>query len=334
MTWELAGQGFAAQRHEGTALLDGALCLAPGREEGALVAGLPLQSLPVDRAVVSLNPDPWPEGARVRVRVRGLCGGAWTPWAPLGIYGRGEGLPRSEVGPDPGAIEVRTDEAWLARPATRLEVRLELVRGAEAGPRLRRLALAAWRRGQPPAPEALTARHAAWGRELAVPERSQQVEDPAISGRICSPTSLSMVLAFWGRDLPTAEVARRVYDHAAGIYGNWSFNVALAGELGLPASVARCEGFEPVEDEIAAGRPVVLSHRYGPGELTGGAVQGTEGHLIVLRGFSGEGDPIVNDPAADPRRGAPIRRVYRRAEIARSWLSNAGGVCYFVGPAP
>jgi hypothetical protein len=335
VSWELAGEAFAAHRHEGTAAAGGALTLAAGRAEGTFTAALPLGA-PIDRAVTSLNPDPWPAGSRARVRLRAEVAGAWTPWAPLGEYGAADGLPRSEVGPDPDAIEVRTDEVRLPRPATRLELRVELTRGADGGaPRLRRLAACAWRAGPPEAdPPSGPARPAAWGRELAVPERSQGLEDPAIAGRICSPTSLSMVLAFWGHDLPTAEVARRVHDHAAAIYGNWSFNVAAAGALGLRAVVERCASFAPLEAELAAGRPAVISHRWGPGELTGGTIDQSDGHLIVVRGFTPEGDLIVNDPAATPRQGAAIRRVYRRQDIARSWLGNAAGVCYLLSPGP
>jgi hypothetical protein len=59
-------------------------------------------------------------------------------------------------------------------------------------------------------------------------------------------------------------------------------------------------------------------------------VSETDGHLIVVRGFTDEGDVVVNDPAADPRQGKPIRRVYRRADLVRSWLKNGSGICYLV----
>ena len=138
-----------------------------------------------------------------------------------------------------------------------------------------------------------------------------------------------MVLAFHGHDLPTAEVARRVLDHGASIYGNWSFNVAFAATLGRTATVARATSMADLDAEVAAGRPLVLSHRYEAGELTGAAVSDTEGHLIVARGVTSEGDVIVNDPAA--RAPEPVRRVYRRAELARTWLGNGRGICYVVG---
>lgn len=324
--WEIAKDGWSGHRHDGTTVDGGALTLAPGRAAGTFEAALP-EGAPFDRLVPTINPGDLPAGAEVRVRLRARVGGAWTPWAPLGVYGGGPGLPRSEVGPDPARIEVQIDTALLPSPSTRAEVRLELASSPDGrAPRVRRLALLAWRAGAAPRLEPPRAGAC----EVDVPERSQAVEDPEIASRICSPTSLSMVLARWGRVLPTAEVARRVYDHGAKIYGNWSFNVAFAASLGLEATVARFESFGPLEDELAAGRPVVLSHRYRRGEVQGAAVSQTDGHLIVARGLTAEGDVIVNDPAADPREGEPIRRVYRRADLARSWLGNAGGVCYLV----
>ncbi len=331
--WELAGDGWSEHRHGGTAVDAGALTLAAGEAEGAFEARLP-EGLPVDRLVPSLNPELLPAGAVVRVRLRARVDGDWTPWAPLGVYGSGEGVPRSEVGHDPARIEVQVDTAVLPAPATRVELRLELVRARDgAAPRVRRAALVAWRAGSSaPSQGALDqdAPSRARACEVDVPERSQAVEDPEIASRICSPTSLSMVLARWGHVLPTAEVARGVYDHGAKLYGNWSFNVAFAARLGLEATVARLERFGPLEDELAAGRPVVLSHRYRKGEVQGAAVSQTDGHLIVARGLTEAGDVIVNDPAADPRDGEPIRRVYRRSDLARSWLGNASGVCYLI----
>ena len=136
--------------------------------------------------------------------------------------------------------------------------------------------------------------------------------------------------AYHGVARLTSEVAASVLDHASGIYGNWAFNVALAGSLGLRAEIVRCESFRLVEDEILAGRPVVISHRWSAGELTGAPVTSTDGHLMVVRGFTPEGDVAVNDPAADPRRGDSIGRVYRRAEIAHTWLEHGDGIAYFL----
>ena len=106
--------------------------------------------------------------------------------------------------------------------------------------------------------------------------------------------------------------------------------LAFCGRLGLKASIARLGGFRPLEDEIVAGRPVVISHRWEKGELTGAPVESSDGHLIVVRGFTKDGDVVVNDPAADPRKGASVLRTYKRAEIEKTWHKRVDGIAYVI----
>lgn len=53
------------------------------------------------------------------------------------------------------------------------------------------------------------------------------------------------------------------------------------------------------------------------------------GHLLVVRGFTPEGDVIVNDPAAASDEG--VRRVYKRELFQRAWLDRSG-VVYIIYP--
>ncbi|MDQ6780285.1 MAG: hypothetical protein M3Z37_03900, partial [Candidatus Eremiobacteraeota bacterium] len=55
----------------------------------------------------------------------------------------------------------------------------------------------------------------------------------------------------------------------------------------------------------------------------------TNGHLLVVRGFTERGDVIVNDPYGRP--GA-IRRVYRRGQFAHAWQHGSGGIVYVIAP--
>lgn len=336
----LAHAPDAAVSLEGTLL-----SLAAGRSDGAAETPEVAASQPFDRLCASLNAElPGTSSVEVLARVR-LDDGSRTEWLSLGHVGTSSAearLPRSVPGPKEGAARVAIDTIELAAPpaspdgkpaaprgrAFALRVVLRRAATGEA-PRIRRLSAVAWPRGSHE-PEVAGAAHPAWGRVLVVPERSQCVEDPKIRGRICSATSLGMVLAYHGVALLTSEVAAGVLDHEAGIYGNWAFNVALAGRLGLRAEIGRCASFAPVEAEILAGRPVVISHRWNQGELQGSPVSSTDGHLIVIRGFTPEGDVAVNDPAADPRKGEPVGRVYRRADLERTWLGRGDGVAYFV----
>lgn len=263
-------------------------------------------SAPFDRAVVSWN-------ASGPVLVELFASGRWH------VMGRWGESPRSERDE-----QVAVDTLKLRSPASSLRWRVTPAPGTTVS----LVAVTRWLDGAAiPDP---AARSAAWGKTLPVPQRSQGVEavDP---GRICSPTSLGMVLQHHGIAKPTAEVARGVYDHGAKLYGNWPFNTAYAHQAsGLEAYVARA-GFEEVEAEVAAGRPVIISHRWAAGELRGAPITATDGHVIVVAGFTPEGDVVVNDPAG---RGAGVRRTYRRADLRKTWLENGRGIAYFLRPRP
>jgi hypothetical protein len=319
----------------GAVLEKGELALPKDTSRGTVQGPAVAAIHPFDRVCVSVNAKT-PHDATVEVSARvELDDGTETDWLGLGCVGNpGEGLPRSSPSlakEAPVGVAIDTLEVKGGKRGRAVTVLLAL-KSSSAGetPRVRRVAIAAWPHGERDPAEPAGAAHPAWGKVLEVGERSQCVEDPKISGRICSATSLSMVLAFHGFDRKTAEVCDEVLDRRAQIYGNWALNVAYAGRLGLDASIVRMGSFRPLEDEIAAGRPVVISHRWEKGELTGAPVESSDGHLIVVRGFTKEGDVVVNDPAANPRKGASIRRTYKRAEIEKTWLERVDGIAYVI----
>jgi hypothetical protein len=185
---------------------------------------------------------------------------------------------------------------------------------------------------------AVPSTHAAWGTTLDVPERSQMVY-PNGGPVWCSPTSTSMVMAYWSDRLgepalnrPVPEVAAAVYDAVYHGNGNWPFNTAYAGQHGLEAYVSRMSSMAQVERWIEAGVPVVASLAWSPGELGNAAVPSTDGHLLVIVGFTATGDVVVNDPAADPRLGISVRRVYPRGQLEQLWLTHSGGTVYLIYP--
>jgi hypothetical protein len=69
----------------------------------------------------------------------------------------------------------------------------------------------------------------------------------------------------------------------------------------------------------------------GGGELSGAPVSASNGHLVVIVGFTAAGDPVVNDPAANTAAG--VRHVYDRAEFENAWLPKSGGVVYVIHDA-
>lgn len=181
------------------------------------------------------------------------------------------------------------------------------------------------------------------GKALPVPARSQMVY-PDGGEAWCSPASLSMVMSYWaketgdrGLDEPVPTVADGVYDHSYKAWGNWSFNTAYAAAHGLEARVGRLASLAEAAGWVAAGVPLVVSVAWDDGEpgqeLSGAPLARSNGHLLVIRGFTPSGNVLVNDPAARDDAGVP--RIYERGEFSRAWLRNrgaSGGIAYLVHP--
>jgi hypothetical protein len=191
------------------------------------------------------------------------------------------------------------------------------------------------------------------GVTLDVPQFSQMTHSghyPEFGGggqAWCSPTSTSMVLAYY-RALPSAQqtdwtwdhedsvvdhVARMTFDYSYDGTGNWPFNTAYAARQLKTAFVTRFQSLRPVERFIKAGIPVVTSLTFGRGQLDGAPIGSTNGHLMVVVGFTDNGDVVVNDPAA--RRNSEVRRTYDRGQFEDAWLKRgpdggSGGVAYVI----
>jgi len=159
----------------------------------------------------------------------------------------------------------------------------------------------------------------------------------------CSPTSTSMVLGYYDR-LPSAReyswvnagyrdrfidhAARMTYDFEYDGTGNWPFNTAYAATHADHAFVTRLRSLREAERFIKAGIPVVASITFGSGELDGSPISSTNGHVLVIVGFTNNGDVVVNDPAA--RRNSGVRRTYDRGQFEDAWLPKSGGLSYII----
>jgi hypothetical protein len=159
---------------------------------------------------------------------------------------------------------------------------------------------------------------------LDVPTRSQYVRDDERGW--CSPASLSMLHAYHGIDVPVDVTARAVFDRAYNGTGNWTFNVAYSGSLGLRAVVAHMQNLDHAQRLIERNIPIAISYAWHDGELPGAPLERSSGHLAVLCGFTAGGDCAINDPAA-----TNVRVVYPRATIEALWQRNHG-VAYVVAP--
>lgn len=138
-------------------------------------------------------------------------------------------------------------------------------------------------------------------KKLDVPYR-RQGDVPKIGGSICSATSLSMVMLYHGQDISDiAEVAWGVRDYGAGLFGNWSFNVAYAGELGYNTFIDYFD-IDAIKWAIYTGHPLACSIRVQPGQLaeSGYPDYKSNGHLLCVVGYEekdGQKWLLINDPA-------------------------------------
>jgi hypothetical protein len=334
-----AGAGAVGSEIDGLSLPDGStgptgLALGPIRPTSAQFREL----------IPSWNAET-PPGTWIEIRLRANIGeaGHWTRWYELGSWSLDSGPERrqSVKGQRDADGRVSTDTLVLTPPANAYQVAVMLRADDEAATRAATPAVSlvtVLASAPSETARAVPTSQAAWGTTLEVPERSQMVY-PNGGPVWCSPTSTSMVMAYWAERLGQPALNRPVPDVAAAVYdvvyrgnGNWPFNTAYAGQHGLVAYVSRMSSLAQVERWIEAGVPVVASLAWAPGELQNAAVPSTDGHLLVIVGFTPDGDVVVNDPAADPRLGLSVRRVYPRATMERLWLTHSGGAVYLIYP--
>ncbi len=156
---------------------------------------------------------------------------------------------------------------------------------------------------------------------------SQLCVDHKDKKRICSPAALTMALNRFGARTDVARVMREVFDLAAGIYGNWVFNTACAGQYRVRSYVRRFASLAELPDFVNDDCLTLASVAYQKGELTGAAVESTPGHLVLITGY-GDGRVWTADPAAQTPRD--VVRSYDAEEFSRAWLLNKRGVSYIV----
>lgn len=299
-----------------------AVTLAPGAASGTLTSA-PLTVPAFDELVPSWNAVT-PGAGSVTVEVRARTGAEWSRWYSFGTWSSAEG--RSSVnGQKDASGQVMTDTLRLNRKATVYQYRVTL-RGAGTTARL--LAFATSDRARQAAGLGSASNRAAWGKVIDVPGRSQMIYPDG--GEVwCSPTSVSMILAARGIDVTVPQAAKATYDRAYDGTGNWPFNTAYAGSLGVRSYVTRLPSLAAAEKFTGAGVPLAVSLGWKKGELPGAAIPTSSGHLMVLVGFDKAGNPVLNDPAAPGN--DTVRRTYPRAAFERLWLSHSGGLSYVIG---
>lgn len=353
--WRADDHGFAAWQHNGTSA-DGILTLdiATARQEqdpfptgeyqgrsfyngGAFAVGeatSPVIETPfgATEAIASWGATT-PSGSWIEVLARAQQSGSWSDWYNLGVWAANDAtVARHSVeGQRDNRARVATDTLELAQSAQALQLKIRLFSEGETVPQMHSAALLASAPGA--LPPSRSGNPALWNQVLDVPTCSQMLYP---DGRgWCSPTSVGMILGYWQPTDVSCEY--RVRTAVAGTYdwiydgtGNWPFNVAYAAAHGLEAYVARLPDLFAAEEWIAAGVPVVISIAWDEGTLANAPLNSSKGHLMVLVGFDGEGNPVMNDPAGVD--DSQVRRTYLRHELEGLWRQHSNGTVYLIYP--
>lgn len=302
-----------------------------------------------------------PAGTAVRIKLRArTSSGTWTRYFDMALWAAtpaGTNRPtRTSYKQSDALARLSTDTLIAASGVTftAFQARVDLLRckGLTVRPELRQLNVAA--ATTPASSTPVTPAGVGRGTNLAVPAYSQMLHlghYPEWNGggqAWCSATSLAMVLDFWKKGPSAAELswvkpaghANRQVEHAVrGVWdagyrgtGNWAFNTAHATTRGPNAFVTRLRGLDEAELFIRAGIPLVVSTSFSSSQLSGAGF-GTNGHLMVLKGFDAAGNVRVNDPASGMKpSNALVSKTYNRAQFENAW-GRSGGLAYVVHPA-
>src|SRR5213593_2315331 len=304
-----------------------------------------------DEVIASWSADT-PPGSWILVELQARGAGRTTKWYTMAIWASGDAdVHRTSMArQDDADGRVAFDTFVRAKPAAPLDayrVQLTLHRksGSTATPIVRMVAAMASATLAYEIPSVFSG--AAVDRD--VPRLSHEIhagEFPQYDGggeAWCSPASTAMLLAFWRAgptpadlaafpgaghlDAQVDHAARYAYDWGYQGAGNWPVNTAYAARYGLDAFVTRLRSLGEAQRFVEAGIPLVASVN---GSLPGFLFEKVTGHLLVIRGFTAEGDVVVNDPAA--RSNPEVRKVYRRGDFEKAWLGGSAGVVYVIHP--
>jgi len=314
---------------------------------GSLTSPVQRPKQPITTLISSWNAST-PPRTWLELQVRVLQGEQWSKWYSLGIWaGKDSTITRHSVDDQGDANGMVATDTYQVRGqhASAYQVRVTLFSVTPGlSPVLWRIYTIASTDAMHAAEPFLSSDEEAWGLDLTVPQRSQMLpeyRELTAYGRgsdWCSPASICMILAYWAEvlqrpDLQQAipEAAARIYDATYEGTGNWPFNTAYVAEFGLRAFLTRMYSFNQVEQWIQAGVPLAISITYGEHKLPNSPIPSTpSGHLLIVRGFTTNGDVITNDPAAPT--DASVQIIYNRYDLAQVWLNGSHGLVYIIYP--
>lgn len=145
--------------------------------------------------------------------------------------------------------------------------------------------------------------------------------DRTISSSGCAPTSMAMVETYLtGTAVSPIKPAQWSFQNGYGDKGtDWSFFPAYSKTIGIKCEVIGVNASKIVA-ALKAEKPVIIS--MGPGTFT------SDGHFIVLRGMSADGNIYVNDPNDNStknhfNKAFPLEQIIKEARFPDGSIKSA-----------
>lgn len=276
---------------------DGAIMLAEGATEGTFISA-EYNTEDFYRMVACWNAAIY-DGGSVEIWAKAYTNGAWTDWLTWGEFSpfdQNRGTSQNKK-TDGAKVDV---DIFICTKATASKVQMKAVLRRDSAqvksPVLRAMTMT-FDGGNMVATYAeeplATLPDKVYN---AAPAYSQGVRHPAVSGSICSPTTMTVMMnsRVPELDLLPEEYALNIRDVGSNMFGNWAFTVAGAGLYGFEAYCQYAD-VNILLQELAKGHSVGLSVAYSPKTGDGynkldGSYGPTGGHLITLIGYDYEGE--------------------------------------------
>jgi hypothetical protein len=127
-----------------------------------------------------------------------------------------------------------------------------------------------------------------------------------------------MILRSYNIPVDPLQFALDTHDPYFDMFGIWPRVVQNASEYGVDGAVTRYRSWSQAREVLTNGGRISMS--VGPPLYSG--------HLMMLAGFTANGDPIVHDPA----RSNGYAYLFSKSDLSHSWFDK-GGVAYTFYPA-
>lgn len=292
--------------------------LADGALSGYVIFNPVETEHPFNEVIASWNGFAPETQAGFRVFVRFPWNTGWSPWLEIGFWQSNYWPGAKSTSYAGGYINIDTGILYYDRDQWQAKVEFQRDNTSIESPSLERFSMQA-------SDEATTDTYdlasivADNPPQIFIPTQHiyQNGVDPDIGGRICSPTTTAMILASFGQTVDILEFSWDTYDPYYHIFGVWPRAVQSASRYGVEGYVNRYRTWSEAYEVLAAGGRIAMS--------IGQPLY--SGHLLMLAGFTSNGQPIVHDPA----RSNGYSYVYNKSSLSQAWFAK-GGVAYTFFP--